>query len=76
MPTIHRINAIKISINPNDHNPPHVHIAMPGPIFVTLNIRTREIVDGYARPAQLREVREWMEANEEYILNEWRNQAR
>ncbi len=70
MPTIHRINAIIISMNNSDHNPPHLHVAHPD-FAVLLDIRNGEIIRGQARTSQLREVREWMAANREMLLDKW-----
>lgn len=70
MPTIHRIDKIKININPSDHNPPHVHVLSPN-FVVVLNILTREIIRGKASSKQLAAVRDWMESNEDDLLEKW-----
>lgn len=69
-PTIYRINKIKISLNENDHNPPHVHVVSPD-FIVLIDIRTCEVIKGQARISQLNEVLKWVEENREWLLNEW-----
>jgi len=72
MTTQHRINNIKISLNENDHNPPHVHVSASGWV-VLVNIRTGEIMaKGGKVPAKALQVAlAWIAENKETLLTKW-----
>ena len=73
--TIYRINKIKISLNENDHNPPHIHVVSPD-FVVLINIRTCEVFKGLARYAQINEVLAWAKENQEWLLEEWEKRGK
>lgn len=58
MPTIHRIDSIKIDVYSRDHLPPHFH-AIYAEHEVLLVIKTLEIYEGSLPNTQLKIVREW-----------------
>lgn len=70
MPTIHRIDSIKIDVYSRDHLPPHFH-AIYAEHEVLLVIETLEIYEGSLPNAQLKTVREWAsDSNVKKILLE------
>jgi len=58
MPTIHRIDSIKIDVYSRDHLPPHFH-AIYAEHEALLVIKTLEIYEGSLPNTQLKIVREW-----------------
>lgn len=58
MPTIHRLNAVKIDVYSRDHLPPHFH-AVYGEFEALILIRTLKVYAGYLPVKQLNEVLEW-----------------
>lgn len=58
MPTIHKINSIKIDIYSRDHLPPHFH-AIYGEYEVLVIIKTLKIYQGSLPKKQLNMVIDW-----------------
>lgn len=72
MPTIFRIGPFRIIINTADHEPPHVHCVGPG-VAVIIEIMSQLVMKNRGvSPKDIKRLREFIESNEEVLLNEWR----
>lgn len=71
MPRVHRLSNSAIYIHArNEHPPPHYH--QMGPDWeVAVYIRTRQIREGWAPPADLLEGLEWAAKNTALLLKKW-----
>lgn len=67
MPTVFRLNSIKIDVYSRDHLPPHFH-ALQGEHEALLVISSLRIYAGYLPAKQLNAVRQW--ASDEKV-KEW-----
>jgi len=76
--TEERVGSIKVSINANDHNPPHLHTMINGQKLARLNLTTGEYMDPipkeFSRKDQ-RTVRQWaMDQNQnDALIQKFRN---
>lgn len=70
MPTIITFNGIRIYINYNDHQPPHVH-AQYGECEAAFSIQTGEIIAGDFPKHQTKIVTEFILTNADELLNMW-----
>ena len=75
MPTLARFYGIVIRMYflQSEHNPPHVH-AIYGDDTAAFDIRTREIIDGELPSRAAGLVREWIEKNEDDLVEMWETQ--
>lgn len=69
MPRIAEIDGIIISINFEDHAPPHFHARYQGD-SVSIVIETGAII-GTMNARNLRKVEEWRKNNIGYLLSKW-----
>jgi len=69
MPTISQFYGIKISMNYNEHNPPHFH-AEYGEYLVSVEIETG-IVTGKMPKRPLKMIFEWLESHKEELTEDW-----
>lgn len=44
MPTVLRIDGLRVVVYPNDHSPPHVHVIGPGWVVVLAGPNIREAI--------------------------------
>jgi len=70
MPRISEFFGIVISLNWEDHLPPHFH-AQYAEFSASITIRTRDMSGGRLPTRQLALVREWAELHEEELLVNW-----
>lgn len=71
MTTLERRNNWKVSVFGREHGAPHIHVT--GPDFAaTLEIATGTVLAGSVPPAILAEAREWLAANREVALVQWK----
>ncbi len=71
MPTIIRLSAtLVISINADDHAPPHFHVMGPEVDF-TVRLDTLQILAGTANRKALREVIAWASTNMDLLTRKW-----
>lgn len=70
MPTICMFRGIKISINWNEHNPPHIHVEYGGNEAL-INIIQIELLEGYLPNKQLKMVLGWTALHQEELLENW-----
>jgi len=70
MPEICRFLGILISMNYNDHAPPHFH-ARYGSYKVMVDARTLRVIDGSLPPRVLGLVVEWAAAHTEELMADW-----
>ncbi len=70
MPTIHKIDSIKIMIYFDDHLPPHFHAEYNEfeELFV---IRTLATLRGKLPNRQHKKVVEWASDNQDYLMLKW-----
>lgn len=68
MPTIDRIDGLKIVINNGDHRPPHVH-AIYNEFEVLLLIETGKIYAGDLPTKQLKRALDWVIENRDWALS-------
>ena len=75
MPVLSRFYGIIIRMyfQQKEHNPPHIH-AIYGEHVAAIDIKTREVLEGYLPSKAIAMVREWIELNEAAILNIWETQ--
>jgi len=76
MPTVLRINGLRVVIYPNDHQPPHVHVKGPnGEAVFNINCPEGPVTlrenDGFSK-AQLNDIEEPLNANLRHLCAEWR----
>jgi len=71
MPTISRFYGIMIRMFFNDHAPPHFH-ARYGEYEATIDIVSREIIQGELPVRALNLVQEWAMIHTEELLGDWR----
>lgn len=67
MPTIDRIDSIKINVYSNEHRPPHIH-ATYNEFEVLLEIETLNIYAGFLPNIQFRLVLNWLHENREWAF--------
>lgn len=70
MPTISMFRGIKISINWNEHQPPHFH-AKYGSNEVIISINEVELIDGYMPSKQLKMIMGWAVFHQAELLENW-----
>lgn len=70
MPAIARFDGITIAIFYNDHVPPHVHVRYVG-CDMSINIVTRERIEGWLPPRVHRKARDWVAMNTNECLHHW-----
>lgn len=64
------VDAIRLYLYPNDHNPPHFH-ALYAEYEAVIDIRTLEVLEGSLPRKQLKQVMEWVEGKQDLLLNEF-----
>lgn len=67
MPTIDKIDSIKINVYSNEHRPPHIH-AIYNEYEVLLEITTFNIYVGFLPNNQFKLVINWLQENQEWAL--------
>ena len=75
MPVLSRFYGIIIRMyfQQSEHNPPHIH-AIYGEHVAAIDIRTREVLEGFLPAKAMDLVREWMELQEAALMNIWETQ--
>lgn len=71
MPTISLFRGIKVSINWNDHQPPHFH-AEYGNENVIISINEIEVLEGSLPHKQLKMVLGWAALHQEELIDDWK----
>jgi hypothetical protein len=69
MPRIAEIDGIILSINFNDHAPPHFHARHQGE-SIAIEIETGRVI-GTISPSKLRKVEEWRINHLDYLRAKW-----
>ncbi len=67
MPTIEKINGIKINIYNGEHRPPHIH-AVYNEFEILILIENNEIYAGDLPNRQLKKVFDWLSGNSDWAL--------
>ncbi len=70
MPEICLFYGIKITMNWNEHNPPHFHVEYAG-FKATVLIQEGIISSGYVPNRQLRFVLAWCEIHKDELMQDW-----
>ncbi len=70
MPEISRFFGIIITINYNDHPPPHFHVRYAGQ-KATIDIRTLTVLAGKLSPRVFGMVMEWASLHQTELLENW-----
>ena len=70
MPTISFFRGIKITVNYDDHNPPHFHAEYAGE-DVCILINELEVLAGSIPSKQLKMVIGWAAFHQEELLEDW-----
>ena len=70
MPEICRFYGIIISMNYDDHNPPHFHAAY-AEYRATFIVETSELDQGELPPKGIKLVQEWAWAHQKELMEEW-----
>ena len=70
MPELSRFNGIRITINFNDHNPPHIHAAYGGK-NVVVEIETLTVSPSNLPPRILRRIIEWATIHQNELRQAW-----
>lgn len=68
MPTIDRIDGLKIIINNGEHRPPHVH-AIYNEFEVLIIIETCQIYAGDLSTKQMKKALDWVAENQDWALS-------
>ncbi|GAB5466227.1 MAG: hypothetical protein Kapaf2KO_16630 [Candidatus Kapaibacteriales bacterium] len=67
MPTVDRIDGVKINIYNGEHRPPHIH-AIYNEHEALLTIETLEIYAGSLPPKQMKKSLDWLKENQDWAL--------
>lgn len=70
MPTISMFRGIKVTINWNDHMPPHFH-ARYGDQEVIVSIADIEVIEGTIPKKQLKMLLGWAAFHQEELMENW-----
>ncbi len=70
MPELCRFYGIVITLNFNDHAPPHFHAAY-GDARVAMNIADATVLRGWLPPQAARMVRDWARLHRVELLADW-----
>ncbi|MGA8494193.1 MAG: DUF4160 domain-containing protein [Xanthobacteraceae bacterium] len=71
MPRVHDLSNSKVYVHARrEHPPPHYHQMGPG-WEVVVYIRTLQIRDGWAPPADLLEGLQWAAQSKNFLLRKW-----
>lgn len=70
MPVIHKIDAIKILMYFDDHQPPHFHVQY-NEFEALILIETLDVYSGYLPPKHLKKVHIWAKKNKTFINKKW-----
>ena len=70
MPTICMFRGIKIYINWDEHNPPHLHAKYGGEV-VSIDINEIDVLEGSIPNKQLKMVLGWTALHQEELLENW-----
>ena len=75
MPVLSRFYGIIIRMyfQQSEHNPPHIH-AIYGEHVAAIDIKTRDVLEGYLPGKALEMVREWMTMYEGALMTIWETQ--
>lgn len=68
MPTIEKVEGIKIVIHNGEHRPPHIH-AIYNEFEVLIEIETQKIYAGNLPTRQLKKVFDWIAGNKDWALS-------
>jgi hypothetical protein len=72
MPTILRIDGLRVVIYPNDHPPAHVHVLGPG-LAVVINLVGMELCEAIGcTEREARRILQVIAEHQETLLTEWR----
>lgn len=71
MPIIKRFASCRVSINPNDHNPPHFHVRMNDDREAWVAISTLEILHGRVFVREIADVLDWAKANRALLADKF-----
>jgi hypothetical protein len=70
LPEISLFYGIRITINWNDHVPPHFH-ARYGEFQCSVDIVNNCLLNGFMPKKQLKQILLWAEINEEQLMQDW-----
>ena len=70
MPEISRFFGIIITMNFNDHNPPHIH-ASYGEHEATFNLQNNELIEGTLPKTATKLVKQWIKVHNVELLENW-----
>lgn len=71
MPVIQRFNGYVIRMYFEDHNPPHVHVVGPG-FEALVAVEDQALFEGEIPAPYRREALDWIAANTEMLMAEWK----
>lgn len=70
MPTVARIDGVKIEFYPDEHPPPHFH-ARISEFIAQVRIDPVEIMKGSLPPNKIRDVLDWAGQHRDELMNAW-----
>lgn len=70
MPTICKFDKYKITINYNDHMPPHIHVQYEDK-KATIDINKIQKIEGDIKEKDLKVIYRWMKLRKNEIINNW-----
>lgn len=70
MPEISRFYGIIVTMNYDEHNPPHFH-ARYGSDLLLIDIRTLQVMEGKFPPRALGLLVEWASQHQEELMQDW-----
>ncbi len=70
MPSIAEFFGMWITINWQDHPPPHIHVEA-GEFSALIGIKDGMVIDGKLPPAKLRYLRKWIILHRDELMKNW-----
>ena len=73
---VHPTGHIRVTINWEDHLPPHIHVAVVGKGAATVGIESLEIEEGWLPATERRAVIGWAAENQDELRVKWEMASR
>jgi len=74
MPILQRFDNTRVLMYLDDHPPPHVHVRLRDGRECTVDL-DEFAIKGRVTEREIREALTWIEANRDFLFNEWRRNS-
>lgn len=71
MPVIQRFSGCRVSINPRDHAPPHIHVQLNDGREAWVAIATLEIIHGKVAAREIADALTWAKAHQAMLASKF-----